>query len=441
MRRPKILVVAEATRYQHELAAALAQVDADRVEATAATAEERIAREAHDVVIAAEPRAELVPLELLRRIHAADPSLAVLVVGPSLLDRAVEAMRAGADNFLAWPPDPAVLGPLVERALQARRDHRLASAHHELPDADPFLGDSAAIRRLAEDARLAVARRRPILVVGEPGTGKGVLAAWLHRSGPRAREQLVRVRCAALPGDELDRELFGEGARAAPGAAERAEGGTLFLDGVDEATPATQRRLLDLFETGRFRRRGETWDRRVDVRVVASASEGIAARVEAGTFRRDLYDRAGALALRIPPLRERPADVLPLAHAVLAACARESGRRAPGLTRDAEAALVGYAWPGNVRELSNVLDRALLIGAPGAPIDVEDLRLAPAPAAGAAPAAAPAPEPRSLAEVERRHVERVLALAGGRVEEAARVLGLSRSALYDRLRRYRSGAP
>jgi two-component system response regulator HydG len=271
-----------------------------------------------------------------------------------------------------------------------------------------------------------------VVILGESGTGKEVIARTLHANGPRAGKAFVAVNVAALPAELLESELFGHARGAFTGAVgaraglfEEADGGTLFLDEIAEMPLPLQAKLLRALQSGEVRRVGETRPARVDVRVICATHQDLAEAVAERRFREDVYYRLKVFTLKVPPLRERAPDILPLARMFLER-AGHSGRTTPA----AERALLAHRWPGNVRELANAaLHGAVLAGA--ADVDVAHLPddvLAPAPAA-AAPGAL-----RTLAEVEREHVQRVLAACGGRHAEAASILGIGRTTLWRKLR-------
>jgi DNA-binding NtrC family response regulator len=271
-----------------------------------------------------------------------------------------------------------------------------------------------------------------VLIKGETGIGKGVLAQWLHEEGPRSQEPFVDLNCAGLSKDFLETELFGHEKGAFTGAAAAKQGllevahrGTVFLDEIGDLDPQVQPKLLKVLEEKRFRRLGDVRDRQVDIRLVAATHHDLLALVEQKRFRSDLYFRVHTLPLEVPPLRERAEDIRPLAAQLLAAISAELGRPPLLLERDAEETLAGYAWPGNIRELKNVLERAALF-CDGPALGRRELRFE---------ATALAAEGGTLEEVERRHIERTLREEGGRVELAARRLGVPRSSLYQKLKK------
>ena len=382
-------------------------------------------------------------LALLPRFKETAPDVPVIILtGHGSIDLAVRAIKLGAEQFLTKPVELAVLRVVVERAIANARGRKLEQAEisrENRKSIDPFFGKSPAIRRLAQEASRVAGSESPVLIRGETGTGKGVLAGWLHRHGPRASESLVDLNCAGLTRDLLESELFGHergaftGAVASkPGLLEIAHRGTVFLDEIGDMDPAIQPRLLKVLEEKRFHRVGEVRERRVDIRLIAATHRDLATRGRDGSFRSDLYFRISTLPLNVPALRERPEDIPDLARALLQRTASEMGRGELSLSDDALSALQGYSWPGNIRELRNVLERASLYS-DSRELRRQDLRFEPVAERRTAD---PSPgEDESLEEAERRHIERVLSAASGKMEPAARALRISKSALYAKVKR------
>ena len=329
---------------------------------------------------------------------------------------------------------------MIERALEHRRMRQVSLAGKSAQArqaVDPFFGESDAIRKLADQAARVVSSSVPLLIQGETGTGKGVLARWLHQNGPRADEPFVDLNCAGLSRELLETELFGHekgaftGAVAAKsGLLEMAHRGTLFLDEIGDVDLQVQAKLLKVLEDLRFRRLGDVRDRQVDVRLVAATHRDLARLVEEQKFREDLYYRVSAIPLVVPPLRDRGADVVLLARRLVERMSVEMGRPGVRLSVEAEQALLSHPWPGNVRQLRNVLERAILLG-DHATLQPGDVHVGRA----AAPAAA-LDRALTLADAERRHIEAILRQEQGTVGRAAAVLGLSRSALYERIKKH-----
>ena len=381
-------------------------------------------------------------LSLLPRFKENAPDVPVIILtGHGSIDLAVRAIKLGAEQFLTKPVELAVLGVLIERAIanvRGRKHEQAEQSRENRKSIDPFLGQSPAIRRLAQEASRVAGSESPVLIRGETGTGKGVLAAWLHRHGPRASESLVDLNCAGLSRELLESELFGHergsftGAVASkPGLLEIAHRGTVFLDEIGDMDPAIQPRLLKVLEEKRFHRVGEVRERRIDIRLIAATHRDLAALGREGAFRSDLYFRISTLPLTVPALRERPEDIPELARSLLRKTSAEMGRGELTLSDEAIDALQAYSWPGNIRELRNVLERASLYS-DGNQLRRQDLRFE---AVSSGPAEAPEGGDGSLEDAERRHIERALRNSSGRMEPAARALKISKSALYAKVKR------
>lgn len=383
-------------------------------------------------------------IDLLPRLREIDAGVPLVVLtGHGSIDLAVQAIKEGAEQFLIKPVELPALLVIIRRLLEVRRMRRkqiATAARDTRSPIDPFLGTSDLIKDLADQARQLAQNDRPILIQGETGTGKSLLAGWLHRHGPRGDEAFVDLNCAGLTREFLETELFGHGKGAftgavasKPGLLEVAHGGVVFLDEIGDMDPQVQPKLLKVVEEKRFRRLGEVRDRMVDIGIIAATHQNLANLVAEGGFRRDLYYRINTIPLLVPPLRDRGEDIVILARSLLAGIAADLGRPRVDMTGDAEQALLGYDWPGNVRELRNVLERAMLLS-DGRTIGGRDFRFE-------APAARPGQEEsqRTLQEVERAYIEQILREEDGKVEPAARRLGIPRSTLYQKLKIYAAG--
>jgi len=385
-------------------------------------------------------------LQLVATLHRIDQRVPlIMLTGQSSVDLAVRAVKAGAEHFVAKPFDSSLLMVVVQRALESFRDRRrrvALSAREALHELDPFVGESRAIRALSTQASRVLEIQSPVLIEGETGTGKSVLAAWLHRHGPRAQEALVDINGAGLSRDLLEAELFGHERGAFTGAAtsklgllEVAHRGTVFLDEIGEIAMDLQPRLLKVLEEKQFRRIGDVRSRSVDIRLIAATNRDLGQMVREGRFRPDLYFRINTIQLVIPPLRERPEDIPHIARHLLD---RMSQPAPIELTAGAVAALCEYGWPGNVRELRNALERAMLLAGGATRLDRSDLRFEQSPARSSPDLFTE--EVMTLAEMERHYIEHVLQRANGAVDRAAAWLGIARSTLYQKLRRYRDSA-
>jgi DNA-binding NtrC family response regulator len=381
-------------------------------------------------------------IDLLPRLKEIDPTAPLIILTAyGSIDLAVQAVKEGAEHFLTKPVELQALLVILRRLLEDRRNrHRqlAGKSRQAREDIDPFLGISAAIRQLAEQARRVLATESPILIQGETGTGKGVLAKWLHDHGPRAEDALVDLNCAGLSQELLESELFGHAKGAFTGAVtsktgllEVAHRGTVFLDEIGDMDPQVQPKLLKVLEEKRFRRLGDVRDRHVDIRLIAATHQDLSRLVREKKFRSDLYFRISTIPLFVLPLRDRAEDIPLLVRHLLGRLAADLGRGDVRLAPDAEQALQAYPWPGNIRELRNVLERALLLSGRSV-LGRQDLRFdAPLAAELAADDAH-----LTLAGLERRHIELVLRAEHGRVEQAARRLGIPRSSLYQKIKQY-----
>ncbi len=372
-----------------------------------------------------------------------DHPVVIMVTAYGDVPMAVDALHKGAENFLTKPVDLSHLSAAADRALekaQLRRLSRWLTAKRG-DGKDVVFGSTPGMRELqAQVALLAGSDRTTALVLGESGSGKGRVAELLHSQSPRAAKPFVEINCATLRPESLDSELFGvegsaaTGGRSTLGAFEIADGGTLFLDEISDLDPVLQPKLVRVLEGKGFRRVGGTLEVTPNVRVIAASSKDLAAEVAAGRFREDLFYRLSVMPIRLPPLRERSREDL----VELVASVQDSlGAAAPGaptsLTEGALDAILRYPWPGNVRELRNVLERAMLV-ARGAPaVEVTHL---PREVQGASGGGVAHHEPRSLADVERAHIDRTLRAHAHNRTHAARELGISRATLIKKIREY-----
>jgi two-component system response regulator HydG len=390
-------------------------------------------------------------LEVLDRCLELDPSPAVIVMtARAEIHGAVAAIRRGAADYLAKPLDLEDLGARLDQALlHASMRRKLAVLEEQQKERSSLVARAAPMKEvLAVAARVAATPASSALLIGESGVGKEVVAAYIHETSERRKGSFVRVNLAAIPESMVEAELFGsvrgaftDAKRDRAGHFASADGGTLLLDEICEFKPELQPKVLRALEERRFFPVGSDRERRMNVRVLAATNRDPTEMIARGLLRGDLYYRLSTVIIRIPPLRERRDDVLPLATHFLARFRVELGRPSVTLSPAAEAALLAYPWPGNVRELRNVIERALIISDSdaigraelGLPLGVED-----GPTAGTPePPESASDNPLRLEDVEKRHILHVLEHTGGSKTRAAALLGVSRSTLWEKMKRYR----
>jgi NtrC-family two-component system response regulator AlgB len=382
-------------------------------------------------------------LDLVPRLLAERPGLDVVIVTAyATFDSAVEAIRRGATDYLPKPFTPAQIRHQVD-AARARRSAaaRVGDLESRLAEAVPearLESASPRMRAVLETIEKAAPHDVAVLLRGESGTGKGILARTLHAWSPRRDRPFVVVNCPTLSEDLLASELFGHARGAFTGAVrdqegrvEVAEGGTVFLDEIGEISPALQAKLLRFLQEKRFERVGENRTRTADVRVVAATNRDLEGAVREGRFREDLLYRLNVVEVTVPPLRERPEDVLPLARRFVAFFARAARRSPPELPEATARMLQAWPWPGNVRELRNAIERAVIL-APGQVLEPEAF---PERMAGHAVGVPTLGGDFTVEEIEREHILRVLARAPTQ-DEAARILGVDASTLWRKRKRY-----
>ena len=421
-------------------------------------------RDGHDVVVFTDPRAFLKALpedridllitdlrmphldgvQVLTKAREIQPGLPVIVLtAHGTIDAAIAAMKQGAFDFVTKPFDNDHCRALVARALEVRQLKRevkqLRADSRARGGLDRIVAVSDGMQQVLDLARRAAASRATVLVEGESGTGKEVVARALHLHSDRVGAPFVAVNCKAFSAGVLESELFGHdkgaftgAARAREGVFERAHRGTLLLDEIGEVEANFQAKLLRVLQEREVLRVGGATPRAVDVRLVAATNRDLRSDVAAGRFREDLWYRLAVVVIRIPPLRERRDDVLPLARAFFARACAEQGRPLDGWTDEVEAWLLAHAWPGNVRELENCVERGVVL-ARGDVIELGDVAMPGARGAG-----------REVGGTLQEHLDRAaaerirqaLAEAGGVKQDAARILGVERTTLYRLIKRY-----
>jgi two-component system response regulator AtoC len=441
---------------------------------------ERLRHEGFDAVLATREAGAQNLLESCRALPDAPPVL--LLDGFGSVSDALGAAAAGAFDSIALPAAPEQVLLALQRALGARalssENRALRARLGERFELAQLVSRDERMRRVFETVEAVADAQVNLLIQGESGTGKTMLARAIHARSQRASGPFVELNCGALPAPLLESELFGHARGAFTGAVrehvgkfEQAHGGTLFLDEISSASLELQVKLLRVLESQRFERVGDERTIQVDVRVIAASNRDLAGEVAAGVFREDLYYRVHVLSIEIPPLRERPADVRLLAERFLAQAAQRHRRPLPQLGSDALGVLLAHAWPGNVRELEHAIERAVLLCSDALvrPADLGPAFAVPAgiaggpparaarvpaanavelahaqpgiPGAGSSPQASAAHPPvpplrEALAVAEREHLMRALAACSGSRQDAARMLGIDRSTLFHKLRRH-----
>ncbi len=380
---------------------------------------------------------------LQKRVREIDKSVAIVILTAyASVETAVEALKAGAYDYVTKPVDPDDLSNLVRNILRqkelAEENIRLKEKVSELAPVTAIVGDSPKMKRVLELIRTVAESDSTVVILGESGTGKELIARAIHAQSKRRFFPIVAVNSGSIPETLLDSELFGHEKGAFTGAQYRrkgkielADGGTLFLDEIGDIAPKMQIDLLRVIESKKFTRLGGNQEITSDFRLVCATNRDLQKLVEDGSFREDLFYRINVFSIYIPPLRERREDVMPLARHFIEKYARAMGKPAKQITPEAEALMLGYRWPGNVRELENAIERAMVIGKREV-IGPEELPLA-------VEANAAQPSDMSLSAVERAHIESVLEEVEGNITQAAKVLGIDRGTLYNKLKRYGIG--
>ncbi len=390
-------------------------------------------------------------LELLRSLKESKPDLPVLIItGYASMDSALEAMKLGAYDYITKPFDLDEVQIIAERAAERSRlideNKYLRSELIAQFGFDNVIGLSPEAQQAYVLAAKVADSSASVLILGETGTGKEYLARSIHYQSPRAKGPFVKVSCAALPESLLESELFGHEKGAFTGAIARrlgrfelADGGTLFLDEIGDTTPATQVKLLRVLQEKQFERVGGSETLSVDVRVIAATNRNLKEAIAEKAFREDLYYRPNVVTINLPPLRDRTVDIPELVHHFINKCNRDTGKKIEGISPEGMDMLQQYSWPGNIRELENCIERAVIL-CQGRMILPQHLLLSDGLLNTPKPTAtAPATELKTLQEVEKEHVARILKHCGNNQTRAASILGIDRKTLRNKIREFGLG--
>ena len=421
---------------------------------------ERLAGFAFDIVVTDLRLPGIDGTELIERAVQQYPELiGIVVTGYGTIKDAVEAIRRGARDFITKPFQFAHLRHVLESAVEQRRlQSENAYLRSQLEDRYRFegiVGRSEPMRRLFALLETVAASSSTVLITGETGTGKELVAKAIHHNSPRRRERFVALNCGAIPESLLEAELFGHVRGAFTGAVgnrqgrlEQAHKGTFFLDEVGTMSAGLQAKLLRVLQEREFERVGDGRPVRVDVRVIAATNSDLAGMVRDGAFREDLYYRLNVLPIHLPPLRERREDIPPLVHAFLRKLGRdlEPPRPDAAFSQEALRRMMAFDWPGNIRQLENVVERTLALTPGRTQLDVDDLPQEIVGGADRHLAAAVLPDDgldlqRRLQEVERAIIRQALEQSGGNKHQAARMLNVKRTTLVEKVKRLRLDAP
>ena len=407
----------------------------------ATVALEKIRDGSWDIILADIKMPGMDGLELQRRIYEKDPNIIVIMITAyATVGTAVQALKNGAFDYVTKPFDPDELSHLISNALRQRdlaaENVQLKENVERLVGHTEIVGDSPPMKKLFELLDTVAKTDATVLIRGESGTGKELVARAIHARSARRYFAIVPINCGALPEGLLESELFGHERGAFTGAQSRrkgklemSDGGTLFLDEIGTISMKTQMDLLRVLETKEYSRLGSDKLKKVDFRVVCATHQDLEQAVKNGSFREDFYYRINVFSMFLPPLRERGDDIRLLADHFVTKYAMSMGVEARGVSDEAMELLRQHSWPGNVRELENAIERAMVV-ARDQVIRPEHLPLGPAPGAART-------EVGSLADMERQHIARILTETEGNVKQSAKILGIDRATLYNKIKKYK----
>src|SRR5687768_5797457 len=437
----RILIADDHDSLRRGLAQAIAEAGHDIEEAPNGNAAiEKLHEGFFDVVVSDLKMGGSTGLEVLKTAKTLHPSCAVILMTAfGSVSTAVEAMKSGAFDYVQKPFEIEEMEVKIEKALEMRRmQHQIDYLRHaqgDIYDFDRIIGSSGALGKVLDVVRKVAKSNTTVLVRGETGTGKELIAGAVHHNSHRAARNFVKVNCAALQENLLESELFGHEKGAFTGADkqrigrfEQADGGTLFLDEIGDMSPSTQAKILRVLQEHEFERLGGTRTLRVDVRLIAATNRDLPAMVQAGQFREDLYYRLNVVSIEMPPLRERKDDIVPLANSFIRRFSAELKKKIDGLEPEAQKLLMRYNWPGNIRELENAIERAMLL-ADGRAIAADDLRLGETPSSSGSRDHAPVvkipPTGIPLDDIERHALIEALKMSNWVQKDAAELLAIS----------------
>src|SRR5437764_13653012 len=439
----RILIADDHDSLRRGLAQAIAETGHDVEEAPNGNAAiEKLHEGFFDVVVSDLKMGGSTGLEVLKTAKQLHPSCAVILMTAfGSVSTAVEAIKAGAFDYVQKPFEIEEMEVKIEKALEMRRmQHQIDYLRHaqgDIYDFERIIGSSGALEKVLGVVRKVAKSNTTVLVRGETGTGKELIAGAIHHNSLRAARNFVKVNCAALPETLLESELFGHEKGAFTGADkqrigrfEQADGGTLFLDEIGDMSASTQAKILRVLQDHEFERLGGTRTLRVDVRLIAATNRDLPTMVAAGQFREDLYYRLNVVSIEMPPLRERKDDIVPLANTFIRKFSAELKKKIDGIEPDAQKLLMRYNWPGNIRELENTIERSMLLSE-GRAIAGIDLRLGETPTAGGPGRDQPStivkipPTGIPLEDVERSALIEALKMSNWVQKDAAELLSIS----------------
>jgi DNA-binding NtrC family response regulator len=437
----RILIADDHDALRRGLARGLAEAGHEVEEASNGNAAiERLHDSHFDVVLSDLKMGGSDGMDVLRTTRALHPTTAVILMTAfGSVNTAVEAMKIGAFDYVQKPFEIEEMEVKIEKALEMKRLkgelEYLRGTQQDIYEFDRIVGSSAALQRVLDIVKKVAKSNTTVLIRGETGTGKELIAGATHHNSLRNARNFVKVNCAALQENLLESELFGHEKGAFTGADkqrigrfEQADGGTLFLDEIGDMSPSTQAKILRVLQEHEFERLGGTRTLRVDVRLIAATNRDLPAMVQAGLFREDLYYRLNVVSIEMPPLRERKDDIVPLANSFIRKFSAELKKKIEGLDPDAQKLLMRYNWPGNIRELENTIERAMLLAESRA-IAADDLRLGETPTPGSSREHAPVvripPTGIPLDDVERFALIEALKMSNWVQKDAAELLSIS----------------